>query len=95
MSNENLARTVKDELRWDPQIKRVSFVVGADDGVVTLRGSVGSLREPTIDASVLDGHVALSGTADWKYQRDEAVSLRPTSRAGERGRPAAFTGSPR
>jgi osmotically-inducible protein OsmY len=123
MSNDDLANDVIEELKWDPKVKSETIAVLADDGVVTLRGSVGSLREKreaknaaarvygvrsvdnhlqvrlpgfdsrddaelrgdvlqalmldslvpsTVEANVTDGHVRLSGTAEWKYQRDEA-----------------------
>jgi len=124
MSNDDLFKNVKDELAYDPKLKSTSIAVAVDDGVVTLRGNVGTFREKreaknatarvhgvkqvndelqvrlpgltpredielrgdvlqalmldsqvpdTIDASVVDGYVTLSGTADYKYQRDEAA----------------------
>ena len=123
MSNEDLSRHVGEELRWDPKVDSEAIAVSADDGVVTLRGTVGSFREKreaahgaervygvkkvdndlevrllnadrradaelrgavlqalmldstvpaTIDAKVDDGSVTLTGTANWKFQRDEA-----------------------
>jgi osmotically-inducible protein OsmY len=123
ISNEDLTGDVNEELKWDPKIKNETIAVSAENGVVTLRGSVGSLREKheakkaaarvygvtsvddklqvrlpgldgredaelrgdvlqalmldsivpsTVDASVEDGYIRLSGTAEWKYQRDEA-----------------------
>jgi osmotically-inducible protein OsmY len=45
MSNEELQGSVKDELFWDPKVDDDAVAVSADDGVVTLRGTVGSLRE--------------------------------------------------
>lgn len=45
MSNEELANCVNEELYWDPQIGGESITVEADDGVVVLRGKVGSLRQ--------------------------------------------------
>jgi osmotically-inducible protein OsmY len=45
MSNEELGRFVSDELFWDPKVDNVAVAVTADDGVVTLRGTVGSYRE--------------------------------------------------
>jgi osmotically-inducible protein OsmY len=124
MSNDKLVEYVQDELFWDPKVDNVAIAVSADDGKITLRGTVGSLREKleakkaakrvvgvksvdnelevkfmndekrddadlrgdvlqalmlnsfvpsTIDARVDDGFVTLTGTADWQYQRDEAV----------------------
>jgi osmotically-inducible protein OsmY len=36
---------VSDELLWDPKIDSSAIALSADDGTVTLRGTVGSLRE--------------------------------------------------
>lgn len=123
MSNNDLVRDVSDELFWDPKLDNESIAVSADDGKITLRGTVGSLREKreakkaaervfgvisvdnqlqvrlltdakrgdaelradvlqalmldslvpsTVDATVEDGYVTLTGTAEWQYQRDEA-----------------------
>lgn len=123
MNNETLRGDVIDELWWDPKIDSEAIAVSADDGVVTLRGTVGSFRQKrearraaeriygvrnvnnsldvrvltehrredaeirgdvlqalmldalvptTIDATVKDGIVTLTGTAEWRYQREEA-----------------------
>jgi osmotically-inducible protein OsmY len=45
MTNEALERNVTDELLWDPHIDSGAIAVSADDGVVTLRGTVGSFRQ--------------------------------------------------
>ena len=45
MSNEDLERKVSEELRWDPKVDSAAIGVFADDGVVTLRGTVGSFRQ--------------------------------------------------
>ena len=45
MTDEELAREVKDELFWDPKIDSGAIAVAAANGVVTLRGTVRSLRE--------------------------------------------------
>jgi osmotically-inducible protein OsmY len=45
MTNETLQRNVTDELAWDPKIDSEAIAVSADDGVVTLRGTVGSFRQ--------------------------------------------------
>jgi len=45
MSNDKLERYVTDELHWDPKVDDEAIAVSADDGVVTLRGTVGSFRE--------------------------------------------------
>jgi osmotically-inducible protein OsmY len=125
-SNEALSRHVTDELFWDPKVDSTAIAVSANEGSVTLRGTVGSLREkreaqraarrvygvvavdsqltvellgdklrqdtdlrgdvlqalmlnsvvPTrFDASAQDGVITLTGTASWRYQRDEAESV--------------------
>ena len=45
MSNNDLERFVADELFWDPKVDSAAIAVSADDGVVTLRGTVGSFRQ--------------------------------------------------
>jgi osmotically-inducible protein OsmY len=45
MSNDDLERYVTDELFYDPKVDNTAIAVSADDGVVTLRGTVGSFRE--------------------------------------------------
>jgi osmotically-inducible protein OsmY len=46
MSAEEIARHVTEELVWDPRIDSQELAIAADDqGVVTLRGTVGSFRE--------------------------------------------------
>jgi len=126
MSNHDLQRYVSEELHWDPKIDDSAIAVSAEDGVVTLRGTLGSFREKreakkdaqrvygvksvknelqlrilnedrradadlrgdvlqalmldsmvpsTIDAKADNGKVTLSGTANWRFQRDEAESV--------------------
>jgi osmotically-inducible protein OsmY len=45
MSDNDLQRYVTDELQWDPKVDNEAIAVSVDDGVVTLRGTVGSFRE--------------------------------------------------
>ncbi len=45
MSNDELALSVSDELFWDPKVDNEAIAVTADDGKVTLRGTVGSFHE--------------------------------------------------
>jgi osmotically-inducible protein OsmY len=45
MSNDDLQRYVTDELHWDPKVDSEAIAVSVDNGVVTLRGTVGSFRE--------------------------------------------------
>lgn len=43
--DDDVAANVSDELFWDPKLDSAAIAVAADDGTVTLRGTVGSLRE--------------------------------------------------
>jgi osmotically-inducible protein OsmY len=43
--DKELAADVGDELFWDPKLDNSSIAVSASDGTITLRGTVGSLRE--------------------------------------------------
>jgi osmotically-inducible protein OsmY len=45
MSDSDVERWVTDELRWDPTLDSNAIAVSANDGEVTLRGTVGSFRE--------------------------------------------------
>jgi osmotically-inducible protein OsmY len=45
MSDNDLASDVSEELFWDPKIDSEAIAASADDGRITLRGTVGSLRE--------------------------------------------------
>ena len=46
MSSDNvLAADVSDELFWDPKVDNAEIAVSANDGTITLRGTVGSLRQ--------------------------------------------------
>jgi osmotically-inducible protein OsmY len=45
MTDEQLIGDAQDELLWDPRIDNRAIAVTAQDGIVTLRGTVGSFRE--------------------------------------------------
>ena len=45
MSDNDVERWVTDELFWDPKLDSNAIAVSANDGEVTLRGTVGSFRE--------------------------------------------------
>jgi osmotically-inducible protein OsmY len=45
MTDDDLRRDVAAELSWDPKVGSHTIVVSADADVVTLRGTVGTLRE--------------------------------------------------
>jgi osmotically-inducible protein OsmY len=123
MTNEELQRAVADELLFEPKLDSKEIAVSAADGIVTLRGTVGSFRQKreatnaargvygvtdvdnqldvrilddaehddaelrgqvlqammldsmiptTVDAKVDHGYVTLTGSANWKFERDEA-----------------------
>jgi osmotically-inducible protein OsmY len=44
-SDKKLEADVSDELFWDPKLDNSTIAVAASDGMITLRGTVGSLRE--------------------------------------------------
>jgi len=44
-SNDELVADVTDELFWDPKVDSEAIAISADDGKVTLRGTVGSFHE--------------------------------------------------
>jgi osmotically-inducible protein OsmY len=44
-SNTDLTADVSDELFWDPKLDSTAIAVSANDGKITMRGTVGSLRE--------------------------------------------------
>lgn len=45
MTNTELEQSVRDELAWDPRIDAAEVAVSADNGTVTLRGTVHTLQE--------------------------------------------------
>jgi osmotically-inducible protein OsmY len=45
VSNDELRYDVEEELFWEPRVDNEAIAVAADDGQVTLRGTVGSFRE--------------------------------------------------
>jgi osmotically-inducible protein OsmY len=45
MTDDDLVGDVTNELFWEPRVDNVEVAVSADDGVVTLRGTVGSFRQ--------------------------------------------------
>src|SRR6266542_6232117 len=45
MSDNDVERWVTEELHWDPKLDSNAIAVSANDGEVTLRGTVGSFRE--------------------------------------------------
>jgi osmotically-inducible protein OsmY len=45
MSSDDLIVDVTNELFWDPKVDNEAIAVSADDGKITLRGTVGSFRQ--------------------------------------------------
>jgi osmotically-inducible protein OsmY len=45
MTNDELQLNVSNELFWDPKVDNAAIAVSAKDGIVTLRGTVGSFRQ--------------------------------------------------
>jgi osmotically-inducible protein OsmY len=45
VSDHHIERAVSEELHWDPKLDDKAIVVTATDGLITLRGTVGSFRE--------------------------------------------------
>ena len=79
MSNDDLERSVADELFWDPKVDNGAIAVSADDGVVTLRGTVGSFRqkrEATQDAERIFGVASVDNELEVRIlnqdRRDDA-----------------------
>jgi osmotically-inducible protein OsmY len=68
----DLTADVNAELFWDPKVDNTAVAASASDGTITLRGTVGSLREKREAKRAAQRVVTLSGAADWQYQRDEA-----------------------
>jgi osmotically-inducible protein OsmY len=74
MSNQELQRQVSDELVWDPKVDSGAIAVSADDGVVTLRGTVASLRqkrEAKQDAERIYGVKSVKNELDVQIMSDE------------------------
>jgi len=44
-ANDDMLSDVNEELLWDPKVDSRAIAASAEDGKVTLRGTVGSLRE--------------------------------------------------
>jgi hypothetical protein len=46
MTNDQLQLDVAAELFWDPKVGSAAIAVSANGGIITLRGTVGSLERP-------------------------------------------------
>jgi osmotically-inducible protein OsmY len=74
MSDSDLQQNVTDELFWDPKVDSGEIAVGADDGKITLRGTVGSLRaklEAKKAAERVYGVISVDNKLDVKLLNDE------------------------
>ena len=82
MTDEELTRSVSDELFWDPRIDSDGIAVSADGGVVTLRGTIGSFhqkREATKAAERVAGVLSVENRIDVElltHERREDADLR-------------------
>jgi len=54
MTDEELHRSVADELFWDPAVDSEAITVSVHDGVVTLRGTAGSVRRKRAAATAAE-----------------------------------------
>jgi osmotically-inducible protein OsmY len=80
MSNEQLIDDVNDELIWDPKLDNASIAVSANDGMVTLRGTVGTFREKREAKKAAE---RVYGVID--VQNDLEVKLMTNSRRDDAG----------
>ncbi len=74
MSNDELQLSVTEELIWDPKVDSDAIAVSAEEGVVTLRGTVGSLRqkrEAKSDAERVHGVKHVKNELDVQIMNDE------------------------
>jgi osmotically-inducible protein OsmY len=74
MSNDELQLSVTEELIWDPKVDSNAIAVTAEEGVVTLRGTVGSLREKREakkDAERVHGVKHVTNELDVQIMNDE------------------------
>jgi osmotically-inducible protein OsmY len=82
MTDEDVARGVAEELSWDPKIDDQGIAVSVLDGIVTMRGTVGSFhqkREATKAAERVRGVVAVANRIDVEiltHERREDADLR-------------------
>jgi osmotically-inducible protein OsmY len=82
MTDEDVARSVAAELRGEPRIDDAGLAVSAVDGIVILRGTVGSFhqkREATRAAERVGGVVAVDNRIDVEiltHERREDADLR-------------------
>ena len=91
MSNDELQLSVTEELIWDPKVDSNAIAVTAEDGVVTLRGTVGSLREKREakkDAERVHGVKHVGNELDVQIMNDERRAKVPPRRKNMYARPA-------
>jgi osmotically-inducible protein OsmY len=73
-SDKDLTADVRDELFWDPKVDNAAIAVSADGGTITLRGTVGSLRErreAQKDAQRVVGVISVDNRLQVKLMGDE------------------------
>jgi osmotically-inducible protein OsmY len=64
MTDDDLRRDVAAELCWDPQVDSAAIEVSAADGMVTLRGTVASLRHKRAGGSAAGRVRGVTGVAN-------------------------------
>jgi len=64
MADEQLQLDVAAELFWDPKVGSAAIAVSADGGIITLRGTVGSLREKREAGRAAERVVGVSAVHD-------------------------------
>jgi BON domain len=58
MSNDKLESYVTEELHWDPKVDDEAIAVSAEDGIVTLRGTVGASGRSATPSKIPSGSMA-------------------------------------
>jgi osmotically-inducible protein OsmY len=74
MSEQTLQEHVAEEIHWDPKVDAKAIAVSAKDGIVTLRGSVGSFhqkREATKAAERVRGVVEVDNQLEVQIMTDQ------------------------
>ena len=74
MTHDELELRVADELSWDPRVDNEAITVSAYDGVVTLAGTVGSVRqkrEARKAAERVHGVVLVNNELDVRIRADD------------------------
>jgi osmotically-inducible protein OsmY len=74
MSDQTLQEEVAEEIHWDPKVDAKAIAVSAKDGVVTLRGTIGTFhqkREATKAAQRVRGVVRVDNQLEVELMTDQ------------------------